>query len=69
MLWPALAFIVIGALLLSKGKKEQDTTTRIAGTILLVVGIVLILLALVLLVGGFSVVLGIMLHNAMLESA
>ena len=68
MLWPALAFIVIGALLLSKGTKEQDTTTRIAGTILLVVGIVLILLALVLLVGGFSV-LGIMLHNAMLESA
>ena len=68
MLWPALAFIVIGALLTGKVKKEQDTTTRIAGTILLVVGIVLILLALVLLVGGFSV-LGIMLHNAMLESA
>ena len=68
MLWPARAFIVIGALLLSKGKKEQDITTRIAGTILLVVGIVLILLALVLLVGGFPV-LGIMLHNAMLESA
>ena len=68
MLLVALAFIVIGALLLSKGKRKQDSTTRIAGIILLVVGIVLILLALVFLVGGFSV-LGIMLHNAMLESA
>ena len=68
MLWPALAFIVIDALLLSKGKREQDSTTRIAGIILLVVGIVLILLGLVLLVGGFSI-LGIMLHEAMLESA
>ncbi len=68
MLWPALAFIVIGALLTGKGKREQDSTTRIAGIILLVVGIVLILLGLVLLVGGFSI-LGIMLHEAMLESA
>lgn len=45
MLWPALAFIVIGALLTGKGKKEQDTTTRIAGIIIVypknVVGLLL----------------------------
>jgi hypothetical protein len=43
MLWIALAFIVLGVLLHSKGKKEENSVMKIVGVILIIVGIVLLL--------------------------
>ena len=63
MLWLALAFIVIGALLLNKGKKESDSTLRTIGIILIVLGIVFVIISVLILVFGFSIL------NTTLENA